>query len=262
MPYPAARSGPERSRWVERLASSWQSVFCDLAVLFFSIFLADSLRPLLEREMLDPDKSINNYSASIGWLYLATVVAQTAGMWLLRPVIRKQMQSDGAPGYGSGSFFGGIMLLVMHFVIFGFLFTWDGFRYIWGDVSGFKKILPIVICFVPTVTAIIISFPGKKEKPFTRLHYWLGWLGTLLLTFSIIVVSLSCWHILLDDLGKDLHSSSVGGNIFIVVLFGFLFLLMYLPQRYAFLITEYHRSDTWIRILLVYAPFAWQVLAG
>lgn len=250
-----------RPSLAQRLASSWQSIFCDLAVLFFSIFLADNLRPVLEREMLDPNKSIDNYSASIGWLYIATVVAQTMGMWLLRPVIRRQMQSPGAPDYGSGSFFGGIMLLVMHLVIF-FLFTWDGFKYIWGDVSGFKMILPIILCFAPTITAIIISFPGKNRRPFTRLHYWMGWIGTLLLTFSIIVVSLSYWHILVDDLGTDLHGSSIGGNIVMVVLFGLLFLLMYLPQRYAFFITEYHRRDAWLRILLVYAPFAWAVLAG
>jgi hypothetical protein len=247
---------------LERLAGSWQSIFCDLSVLFFSIFLADSLRPLLEKKMLDTNKSYNDYDASIGWLSIATVIAQTGGMWLLRPAIRKQMQSPMAPDYGSGSFFGGIMLLVMHFVIFGFMFTWDGFRNLWGNTSGFKIILPIILCILPTATAVIISFPGKKEKPFTKLHYWMGWAGTLLLTFSVVVVSLSCWHVLLDGMGKDLHGSSVGGNIFLVVLFGFLFLLMYLPQRYAFLITDYHRRDTWLRILLVYAPFAWQVMVG
>lgn len=247
--------------WSRRTAF-WQSIFCDVAVLFFSIFLADSLRPMMEKEMLDPNKSTNDYSASIGWLCIATVIAQTAGMWLLRPVIRQQMQSPMAPEYGNGSFFGGIMLLVMHFVIFGVLFTWDGFNYLWGDTSGFKKVLPIILCFLPTATAIIISFPGKKEKVFTQLHYWMGWLGTLLVTFSVVVVSLSCWHILLDGMGSELHGSSVVGNILIVILIGFVFLLMYLPQRYAFLITEYHRRDTWLRIGLVYAPFAWAVLRG
>jgi hypothetical protein len=247
---------------LERLAGSWQSIFCDLSVLFFSIFLADSIRPMLEKELLDPAKPVDQYSSSVGGLYIATVVAQVAGMWLLRPVIRKQMHSPRAPAYGSGSFFGAILLLTMHFGLFGVILTWDGFRSLWGNTDGFKKILPILLCGLPTITAVIISFPGKKEKPFTPLHNWMGWIGTLLVTFSVVVVSLSCWHVMLDGMGKDLHGKSIGGNIIIMLLFGFVFLLMYLPQRYAFLITDYNRVDTWLRILLVYSPFAWQVMVG
>lgn len=240
----------------------WQSIFCDLVVFLLSVFLTDMFTPLLEKEILDPNKSIGAYSSKIGWLYIDAVFAQTIGLWLMRPVIRRQMQSEGAPNYGAGSFAGAILLLVMHFVIFGILFTWDGFQSIWGNVSGIKMILPILLCALPTISALIISFPGDKEKPLTAMNKWMGWLGTLLLTFSIVIVSQACWHILFDGQGASLHNASIIGNILITILFGFLFLLMYLPPRYGFIITDYNKGSAWLRILLVYAPFGWQVLTG
>ncbi len=179
----------------------------------------------------------------------------------MRPTIHYQLHQYGPAG-GSGSFIGAIFLLVMHLTIFGVLFIWDGFKYIWGNTSGFKIILPVLFCTLPTITAIILSFPGKEKKQPAAIHYWLGWLGTILVTFSMVVVAQSCWHILLDGMGKDLHSSSFIGNALLSLLFGFVFLLFYLPPRYAFLITDYNKLSTWFWILAVYAPFAYSIFTG
>lgn len=241
---------------------SWQAFFCDLIVFLCAIWFTNLIQPFLQKEIIDSGRTIQSYAPAVGWLYLATAVAQTVGMWLLRPMIRSHQHSADAPDYGTMSFFGGLVLLVMHFTIFGFLIIWDGFKYIWGDSNGFKMILPILLCAIPTITAIIISFPGDKERPMRAKDHWLGWLGAILLTFSIVVVSQVFWHLLLDDSGKELHAVSNTANIVMVILFAFVFLLMYLPARYAFFITGYNRLSTWIGISLVYAPFARQVLLG
>ncbi len=239
-----------------------QSIACDLSVFFFSLFLSDKLRPFLERELLNPNQSMQQANAALGWLYISAACAQAVGMWLMKPALHYQMHMVKGPSYGTGSFAGAIFLLVMHFCIFGVLFIWDGFRFIWGNMHGFKIILPILCCMIPTAIAIIISFPGKKPPVLKLPQYILSWVGTLLVTFSVVVASQACWHLLLDGASADLHQSSVVANIVIIILFGFVFLLLYLPARYVFLITEYHLLWTWLRILSVFIPFAYAIFKG
>jgi hypothetical protein len=177
-------------------AFSWQSIFCDLTIILVTVFLSDYIRPFLEKEIFNSGRSIDNYSASLGWMYLAAAFAQTAGMWLMRPMIQSQLIQQG-PAEGNFMFIGVIFLFVMHFTIFGFLMVWDGFKYVLGGLKGIRILLPVLFFLFPTATAIFISFPGKKEKALTTGHYWLGWLGTILVTFSVVVISQACWHILL-----------------------------------------------------------------
>ena len=240
----------------------WQSIFCDAAAFVFTVFLTNSLSPFLTKEILNHDKSLGNYSPLMGWLCIGTVLAQTTGLLLMRPVIHKQMQSEGAPSYGTASLIGAIFIWIMHFYIFGILLTWDGFKSIWGNVSGFKMIIPIIIIMTSTIATIYISFPGNKKKVLTAKDKWLGWLGTMLITFSVVIVSQMCWYILFDGAGHDMNQPYFILSLILAIFFGFFFLLIYLPPRYGFIITEYNKPSVWIRIALVYAPFGWQILTG
>jgi hypothetical protein len=59
-----------------------------------------------------------------------------------------------------------------------------------------------------------------------------------------------------------LENTTIGLKIAMCIILFLGFLLLYTPTRFIFLAEDYSYPFTWIRISIIYIPFAWQLLFG
>jgi hypothetical protein len=239
------------------------------ALLFVAIL---SVQPYLKRfllaEVVTSQNNITNYTAAVGWLYIATALSQGFGALFVHQQVAYQLQLPGRPSY---MLFPLIALLIMHFIIFGVLFWIDGIKYI---QQGYIPVWAYLFMFFPTLMAMLIIIPPTKQvlPPQSPIIVITTFIGTLLLTFSALVVLTLFWNLLIEDLGKDFFTNFsnseqstfkiITSKILITLLFAALFLLFYAPSRLVFLSTDWHKRNTWIGMAILFSPFTINLWAG
>jgi len=242
------------------------STLFDLLLLVFFIFFEPRLGNYLSA-ILNDGAAVDQQTA--GYIFLSASLAQTIGTILRMKWASAHLQHTNKKT-GTGGFVGAIFLIVMHLTLFGFMMTFDGVRYIAGDDydSTWGKfpliVIPFLFAFLPTAMIIMASFPGSKkiEFPENKRDVLLDFAGCILLLYSACVITTIYWQLLVEAAGTSLHTDQLIVNLLITLLLFFTFLLLYLPARYMFLISDYHYRSTWIRIVIVYLPFGYAIMSG
>ena len=247
------------------------SLLYDFLFLLFIILLEPRLEQFIRMHAYDASQeSTTHIDKSFGILLVSAAYAQFAGALFLGRSISAILSNPSRDGTGNGGFAGAIFLIVMHFTLFGVMMVFDGLKYIFGDLFSGSiwvnipvGILTFLAVILPTAAIIAVSFPKSGKivfQPVKDSFFQIA--GTLLIFFSACVATTLFWTLLVADVASALHSESFLANIFVVILFFFAFLLLYLPPRYVLLITDYRSRFTWLRIGIIFLPFAYEVFTG
>ncbi len=207
--------------------------------------------------------SAGNDSIAILLLILA-VLAQPAGAFFLKDSLQAYFRDKSRKPAGKmGSLFF-ITVIILHLVFFGIL-SLDiifelGFDFGSSfDNNPFYIDIPVgVLLFIaltfPTIATCFFIIPSRSKR-IHRPSLWKIFLGEFIISFSAFVFISAYWDNLFGFLGGEISSEPFGFKTFFVFMFFLLFLMIYLPPRLVFLVTDYNSWFTWLRIFFVYLPF-------
>lgn len=233
------------------------------------VFYALGLRLSANVSIVNGGVSAGNDVVSVVILIL-TVIAQPVGALFLRDSVQNYYADPYRKPFGPVSTFFMFGVVTLHLILFG-MFVIDILKNIGLDpVKIFDEypfyidivfgIFLFIAAVIPTVLTCFILIPDKKEFKISSNSLFKTLAGDFIISFSAFVFISIFWDNLIATLAEDLSEESTGIKITSVILFFFIFLMIYLPARLVFLVTDSNRLTTWIRIVIVYFPFLLGVL--
>jgi hypothetical protein len=235
------------------------SALFDLIMFCLFLVFLPFIRPLLDKEIVYTPENVKYLSWKVGVIYLCAAAAQVVGFWLKRNRIAQAFNHHAiSDDSDSMNLLGGLFVSLMHLILFGVLIVNDGINYVNNQSVWWLTVIKAVSVVLPTVSGLATIYYANRSKHVERLSavntFW-DVLGTALLAFSCFVVVGSLWELLLGDVHYTLHDGKVVINFLLSIVFLLAFLIIYLPTRWAFLLTDYRSIYTWLRMAIVFLPF-------
>ena len=242
------------------------SALFDLIMFFLFLIAGPFVKPVLDKEIVYLANGTRYLSWHIGIVYVSAAAAQIIGFWLKRRRIAQSFNHHNHNLYANSfALVSGIVIAVLHLIIFGVLMVNDGVNYINNQHLWWLIFIKVVGVVLPTITALTVISFGRHHHEIEKLNVinTLGdLLGTILLSFSCFVVVACLWALLLGSVSLNLNDGKVFLNIILSLVFFCAFLLLYLPARWAFLVMDYRSGYTWLRMAIVFLPFLKRIWMG
>lgn len=196
---------------------------------------------------------------------ILTVLAQPVGAIFLKDAVQNSLADNSRKSTGPTGFIF-LLFVVIMYLVFLAMMVMDIYKNLGLDyntifeesssiVDFLLGLFLFVSCMIPTALTCLILIPSKKEFIVTPFAVLKTLAGDFIISFSAFVFVSIFWDNLMSPLASDLSGETFGFKLILVATFFFLFLLIYLPPRLVFLVTDYAKFFTWIRILIVFFPF-------
>lgn len=205
-----------------------------------------------------------------GALMLLAVLTQTTGAWWKKGYLGLRLANRRSPlpqGFAKGFM---NILLFLHFLLFSVItllaLALLGIYEIESSESIFRGDIWVPIALIiGGITTAVVRRAGIPDGSGTRMRIrrsWLEYGADGLLWVSVTIVTRTFWDslVLMIEPSRGI-GFSVLGIVLIVAVF-LLFVFLYLPSRYLFLVEDYDSLLTWVQVFVAMLPVIWLVIVG
>ncbi len=218
------------------------AVYFDGAMFLANLFLVGPLTSLVHVG--------EDVSPLFGAILLAGTFSYSVGAWLKRRPLQARMMKQ--PAWGGGAFLLFLVLGTMHLGVF-ILAAGLGVEALrlpsWLGIAG----------VVPTVLAVYAMMPMRRPSEGDEKSLRVREAGADAALYVGTIALFALWEgVLVPSV-----AGKAGDNwmlaVVLVVLMSVPFAIFYLAPRMLFLVEDFRKRSTWLRIVLVALPMAWRL---
>lgn len=229
--------------------------FRGAAIFDSAVFLANLL-------LVGPLTSLvhagEDISPLFGALLLGGCLSYSVGAWLKRRPLQARMMRQ--PAWGGGAFLLFLVLGTMHLGVFGLAAELgvEALRF----PDGLAIAIGVIAGVPPTCLAIFAMIPMRQAQAWDERQLHLREAGADAALWAGTVLLCALWEgAIMPTVAGKAGGSAVMAAV-LVVLMTVPFAIFYLAPRMLFLVEDFRKGGTWLRILVVAAPMGWRLVTG